>query len=438
MNMPTDAEVAQHDETSRLLSHSEAISSYDGTNSNAASEPLAEPVTSHEVKTALSHLAYVIPMAIGVFLVAMDLTIVVSSYASIGSELNQLQNTSWIATAYMLTQTSFQPLSGKLSDIFGRKTCLLTCYAIFTLGCLLSGLSTSMTQLVLSRAVAGIGGGGIPPLITFIMSDVVPLRDRGTWQGVLGVIFASGSAIGAPLGGFLADNIGWRWAFLIQVPICVLAIASVALALHLPATNKSTSLSANIKRIDIGGAITLVLTVFFLLYGLDRGGNVSWSDYFTIGSLIAFGTSAILFMVFEVSIATEPFAPKRIIFNPSLLACYLSNFFASAALLAQVFHISLFYQAVQGKTASEASVWLVISVIGAMTGSLLGGLTIQYSGKYYAITIVGFFLAVVGTSIVLFSSGVIAISTLGLAVGLALTNIAACKRNTLITSIEVY
>lgn len=209
-------------------------------------------------------------------------------------------------------------------------------------------------------------------------------------------------------------------AFLIQVPICVLAIASVALALHLPATNKSTSLSANIKRIDIGGAITLVLAVFFLLYGLDRGGNVSWSDYFTIGSLIAFGTSAILFMFFEVSIATEPFAPKRIIFNPSLLACYLSNFFASAALLAQVFHISLFYQAVQGKTASEASVWLVISVIGAMTGSLLGGLTIQYSGKYYAITIVGFFLAVVGTSIVLFSSGVIAISTLGLAVGTVL------------------
>ena len=203
---------------------------------------------------------------------------------------------------------------------------------------------------------------------------------------------------------------------MIQVPICMFAIASVALTLHLPETSKS-SFSANIKRIDIGGAITLVLTVFFLIFGLDRGGNISWSDSFTIGSLIAFGIFAVLFIFFEMSWATEPFAPKRIVTNSSLLACYFANFFTAAALLAQVFHISLFFQAVQGKTASEAGVGLVICIAGSMVGSLSGGLTIQYSGKYYAITIVSYFLAVVGTCIVLFSSGFFSVSTFGIATG---------------------
>ena len=167
-------------------------------------------------------------------------------------------------------------------------------------------------------------------------------------------------------------------AFVIQVPICVFAIASVALTLHLPATNKS-GLSANIKRIDIGGAITLILTVFFLLFGLN-GGNISWSDHFTIGSLIAFGISAVFFTFFEVSVATEPFMPKKIITNFSLLACYLTNVFALAGSLAQSFYISLFYQVVQRKTGSEVSLWLLITVAGTMVGSLSGGLAFNTWG----------------------------------------------------------
>lgn len=201
-----------------------------------------------------------------------------------------------------------------------------------------------------------------------------------------------------------------------QVPLCVVAFASVSLTLHLPETNKM-SLSANIKRIDIGGAITLILAIFFLLFGLDRGGNISWSDQLTLGSFVAFGISTGLFVLFEGSVATEPFIPKRIVTNLALLSCYLANFFASAAAMSQIFYISLFYQAVQGKTASEASFWLIICVFGATIGSLSGGLTIQRVGKFYAITILGNFLLLVGTCIVLFSSGVVGISTIGLAIG---------------------
>jgi len=126
---------------------------------------------------------------------------------------------------------------------------------------------------------------------------------------------------------------------------------------------------------------------------------------------------------FEGSVAAEPFVPKRIVTNFSLLSCYLANFFASAATLAQIFYISLFYQAVQGKTASQASFWLVICIFGATIGSLSGGLTIQRVGKFYAITVLGNFLLFLGTCMVLFSSGVIGISTLGIAIGLAVTSI---------------
>jgi MFS family permease len=150
---------------------------------------------------------------------AMDQTIVVSSYGTIGSDLKGLNKTSWISTGYLLTVTSFQPLYGRASDIFGRKPALLSAYTIFGLGCLWCGLSRSMTELIVARAFAGIGGGGMTTVVSIIISDLVPLRERGKWQGYLNIAYATGAASGAPLGGILADSIGWRWSFLFQFPV---------------------------------------------------------------------------------------------------------------------------------------------------------------------------------------------------------------------------
>jgi MFS family permease len=125
---------------------------------------------------------------------------VVSSYGAIGNDLKELNRTSWIATAYLLTTTSFQPLYGKLSDIFGRKASLLFAYTVFGVGCLGCGLSRTMGQLIAARAFAGIGGGGMTTVVSILVSDLVPLRSRGTWQGLLNIVFASGAAAGAPLG----------------------------------------------------------------------------------------------------------------------------------------------------------------------------------------------------------------------------------------------
>lgn len=149
-------------------------------------------------------------VAIGVLLIAADQTIVVSSYGRIGTDLNALNNTSWIATAYFLTLTSFQPLYGKLSDVFGRKPCLLFAYSVFGLSCLLCGLARNLVEIVAARAFAGIGGGGMTTVVSILFSDIIPLRERGTWQGYINIVYATGFALGGPLGGVLSDSIGWR------------------------------------------------------------------------------------------------------------------------------------------------------------------------------------------------------------------------------------
>ncbi|KAJ2983936.1 hypothetical protein NUW54_g10580 [Trametes sanguinea] len=228
--------------------------STDGLAAEIVQTPASED--SDVVKPQVSLVAVMAPMILGIFLVAMDVTIVTSTYASIGSQFEQLQNSSWIATGYMLSMTSFQPLYGKLSDIFGRKSCLIFAYTIFALGCLFCGLARNMTELIAARALAGIGGGGMTTLASIVMSDVAPLRKRGTLQGFGNIAFAAGQATGAPLGGFLADSIGWRWAFLIQVPLTVLAILSVGFGLKLP-RSYTGDFRVKLARIDFAEAATL-------------------------------------------------------------------------------------------------------------------------------------------------------------------------------------
>ncbi|KAJ7594557.1 MFS general substrate transporter [Mycena floridula] len=392
------------DETSPLLS------GFNGPNNVPASNAEEQPV---EAGSRVKLISVMIPLVIGIFLAAMDQTIVISSYAAIGSELHELHKTSWVVTAYMISLTSFQPLYGKLSDIFGRKACLLTAYFIFTLGSLLCGLSKTMDQLICARALAGIGGGGMSTVVSIIFSDIVPLRSRGTWQGIMNIVFASGSMAGAPLGGLLADRYTWRWAFLIQVPLAMLAITSVSFALHLP-HESTTDFKAKVKRIDFGGAVTLVSAILFLLYGLERGGNKSWGDKLTMMSLSAFVVTSVIFGVIEMKIATEPFAPQRIVASRSMIASYLVNFFGIAAALSTVFHLSLYLQAVQHQSASQTGLWMLPSILAGVSGSLIAGLTMQSTGKFYWLTVVAYSMQFVGLFVTTLMTGIVWYSVPGI------------------------
>ncbi|ORY19774.1 major facilitator superfamily domain-containing protein [Clohesyomyces aquaticus] len=354
-------------------------------------------------------------IAIGVFLAAADQTLVVSTYGTIGTDLKALNNTSWIATAYFLTLSAFQPVYGKLSDIFGRKECLLFAYTIFGLGSLCCGLARNMGELIAARAFAGIGGGGMTTVVSILMSDVVTLRERGTWQGYINIIYASGSAAGAPIGGLLADSIGWRWAFLVQAPLCVLAFIAVAAILDLPKQDHS-HWREKILKIDFLGALILVSAVFGLLVGLDRGSNVSWSDPITIAGLCTCPLF-IVFVLVEKYVASNPFAPGRIILNRSLFACYLCNFFSFGGWLASLFFIPLYWQVSQGYNAARAGLLLVPCIFSGVSGSLIGGIYMQKTGQYYWITGIAYSNLVVGLAVILLFAGVVTQNIAAMVVG---------------------
>jgi MFS family permease len=368
-----------------------------------------------EVKARMK---YIFPaIAIGVFLSAADQTIIVSSSGKIGSELDSLSLVSWIATAYFLTLTSFQPLYGKLSDIFGRKACLLSGYLVFGIGCLFCGLAQNMGQLIAARAFSGIGGGGMTTVVSILLSDVVPLRERGKWQGYVNIIYATGASTGAPLGGLLADSIGWRWAFLVQAPLCLAAFAAVSLVLKLPKI-ESSHWKTQLKRIDFLGAAILIAAVFTLLLGLDRGSNISWSSKTAIISLSVSLPLFVIFVLVEMKVAREPFAPGHIIFHRSLFACYLCNFFSFSGWLAALFYLPLYFQAVDGVTATGAGLRLIPSILCGVSGSLFGGIYMQKTGRYFWLTVTAYSGLTLGLTVIFLCSGVVVHSTVGMIIGM--------------------
>jgi hypothetical protein len=215
---------------------------------------------------------------------------------------------------------------------------------------------------------------------------------------------------------WLRAHFGCR-SFLLQVPATIIAITTVAFALQLPKASDE-DVWAKFKRVDFLGALTLVSSTFCLLFGLDRGGNISWSDNVTIGSLIAFAVLFILFCTVEMLLAKEPFAPRRIIINRTLFASYLVNFFGMGTAMTMFFHISLYFQAVLAKTAMQAGLWLLPSIAAPVCGSLCVGLIMQATGKFYWVTVVGYCALLAGTIVVTLNTGILACSLAGIITGM--------------------
>lgn len=255
-------------------------------------------------------------------------------------------------------------------------------------------------------------------VVSILMSDIIPLQDRGVWQGLLNIIYAIGASSGAPLGGILADFVGWRWAFLGQAPLCLLALVAVVFALKLPATEQK-DWRTNLGRIDFLGAFVLVSAVFGLIFGLDRGSNESWSLPISYGPLIASAFLFAIFVLVEKSVSAEPFAPGHIIFERSLFSCYLCNFFSFGGWLATLYYIPLFFQAVDGLGATGAAVRLIPAILASVSGSLFGGVVMKKTGKFYWLTVIAYAMLTIGAVVVLCFIGLVTNSTYGIAVGMA-------------------
>ncbi|KKY14153.1 putative mfs multidrug [Diplodia seriata] len=350
----------------------------DGANGNSngadSSIPLAEePSTLRLVLTLGS-------CWVGVFLAALDSTIIATLSAPISDSFNSFTLFSWIATAYLIANAAIQPLSGRLTDIFSRRTGLVISNVFFGAGNLICGLAKTQSVMILGRVVAGMGGGGLLTISTFVTTDLVPLRRRGLWQGFGNLSFGLGSGLGGVFGGWINDALSWRWAFLIQVPFIVASGLLVYLTVKIPVKEKNMS---RIKRVDFLGSITLVTSLVLLLLALNSGGNiVPWTHPLVLVSLPLFAAFLLAFVVVEDRVAMEPIIPVRLLLNRTVWTACLTNWFTTMAVFALLYYGPIYFQ-VLGLSATQAGVRLIPQSVGTAAGSVGVGLMTRATGRYW-------------------------------------------------------
>ena len=289
---------------------------------------------------------------------------------------------SWLGSAYLIAATMTQTLSGKLTDIFGRRAGFLFCLILFGVGNLACGLAKSETAVVLGRALAGVGGGGCNAISTFIASDLIPLRRRGVWHGMGMVVYSTGVGLGGVIGGVINESWGWRWAFILLTPFTV--VSGVGVAYFLPAlvSSKEQGLRTRLGRIDFGGSVVLVLAIALLLVGLnqeDFSDAASWRVMKIVLPLAA--ASFAVFIIIELYYAIEPVFPIQLLAKPSTVGVCLTSWFTAMAVYTLMFYVPLYFQ-LRGCSTSQTGLRLLPEPIGAGMGSFMAGVIMRLSGRY--------------------------------------------------------
>ena len=318
----------------------------------------------------------------GSFLAALDSTIVATLSVPISASFDSLTLLSWLASAYFIANAAMQPISGRLTDIFSRRTGLIASNIFFAAGNLICGLATREWVMIFGRVIAGMGGGGLTAISTFVGSDLVPLRRRGVWQGLGNISYGVGAALGGVFGGWINDTLGWRKAFLIQVPLTVISGIVICFTVKIPV--KYSDKSA-LKRVDFLGAATLMTTLILLLIGLNSGGNVvPWNHPLIYTTLPLSLISLLLFIYVESSHASEPVIPVKLLVNRTVLSACFTNWFTSMAVLSLIFYGPIYFQ-IKGLSPTQAGARLIPQSLGTAAGSISTGLIMRWTGRYYTL-----------------------------------------------------
>ncbi len=343
------------------------------------------PESSSQGGSYLSHKQILVVLSglmAGMFMAALDQSIVGTALPRIVSDLHSLDKLSWVVTAYLLTSTASTPLWGKISDLYGRRLIFQAAIVTFTGASLLTGLSQNIDQLIIFRGIQGIGGGGLFALALATIGDVIPPRERGRYQGYFGAVFGTSSVLGPVLGGFFADGPGWRWIFWINVPIGIAALVVTSAALKLQHVRRD-------HKIDYLGAAVIVAAVSsLLLYTSWAGPHRGWSSGIGLG-LVAAGVVLVISFVFVELRATEPIIPMSLFRQSVFASSNIFGFVIGFAMFGSLIYIPLYLQVVDDMSPTRSGLGLLPLVVGLFTTSIGSGQIMSRTGRYKAFPILG-------------------------------------------------
>ena len=297
---------------------------------------------------------------LSLFLASMESTVVATAMPTIVGQLGGLEHYSWVFSAFMLASTTAVPLYGKLSDIYGRRNLYVSAMALFLIGSVWCGLANSMTSLIFARALQGIGAGGIMPLAFILIGEMFTLEQRAKMQGLFSGVWGVSSIVGPLLGGFLVDQLSWRWIFYINVVPGLIAAALVALAWR---DHQAHGLER--PAVDYAGAALLTVSVVMLLLGLMGSGTSSW--LLIAGAIVLF-----ILLLWVERRAADPVLPLPLFRDPLFATATAHGVFTGWALFGSVSFIPLFVQSVMGTTATQAGITLTPLLLGWVTASIIG------------------------------------------------------------------
>jgi EmrB/QacA subfamily drug resistance transporter len=374
--------------------------------------------------------AIMLAVMLGLFLSAMDSTIVGTAMPRIIADLSGLKLYSWVFTSYMLASTTSVPIVGKMGDIYGRKRFFLAGIVIFLAGSILSGTSQSMTQLIIFRGVQGLGGGFIFANAFAIVGDLFPPAERGRYTGIMSGVFGVASVIGPLVGGAITDNLSWRWVFYVNIPLGLAALAVITIVL--PESAKG----AVGRKLDYLGAIALAGTVAPLLLGFSWAGNeYAWTDPPVVASFAMSAVMLVVLLIIEAG-ASEPIVPLSMFGNKIFTVAVAASFISGVGLFAGSVYIPLFMQGVLHFSATNAGLVTTPMMVAMVCGSMIGGQVVSRTGRYKWISVLG--MGIAGTGMFMLStlapasgqaSGMADMAVLGFGLGFTLPTLTLAAQN---------
>ena len=375
-------------------------------------------------------LVVVAGLMVGLSLSALDGTIVATALPTIVGDLGGLEQLSWVVTSYLLASTAATPLFGRLSDLYGRRRLFQVAIVVFIVGSMLAAVSQTLLQLILTRGLQGIGGGGVQAMCFSIIGDVIPARERGRYMGFFTATFAAASVAGPLLGGFFVDTLNWRWIFYINLPLGLLALVVTSRVL------RQVPFQRQDHRIDFLGAALMVAAVSTtMLVAVWGGAEYAWRS----GIIIGLGVAAVVLTVGFVAQerrVPEPILPLRLFGNPIAAVCFAISFLVGAVMFGATSFLPLFLQTVTGASATNSGLLIVPLMAGLTASSTITGRRITATGRYRIYPIVGTGLCMVGVALLsrmgtdttrVYSS--VSMAVVGFGVGMTMPTLSLAAQN---------